>query len=98
MPELIISVSGLRGIVGQTLTPEVAVRYVSAFSALAPEGTFVITRDGRGSGKMLCGAIEAGLQAVGRDTIDAGVAATPTTGILIRHARAGRWHPDFREP
>ncbi len=88
MAELIISVSGLRGIVGQTLTPEVAMRYAAAFSALAPQGKFVLTSDGRATGDMLTGAIEAGLQAVGRDTVDAGVAATPTTGILIRETRA----------
>jgi phosphomannomutase len=86
--ELIISVSGMRGIVGETLTPDVAVRYATAFSALAPPGMFVITRDGRGSGEMLAGAIEAGLLAVGRDTFDADVAATPTTGVLVREIRA----------
>jgi len=89
--ELIISVSGLRGIVGETLTPEVAGRYAAAFSALAPEGTFVVTRDGRSSGEMLARAIEDTLQTVGRDTVDAGVAATPTTGVLVRelHAAGG---------
>ena len=85
MPEPIITVSGLRGIIGETLTPEVAVRYAAAFSALTPPGAFVITRDGRPSGAMLAGAICAGLAAVGRDTIDAGIAATPTTGVLVRH-------------
>ncbi|MBN2473082.1 MAG: phosphoglucosamine mutase [Pirellulales bacterium] len=88
MAEPIISVSGLRGIIGETLTPEVAVRYAAAFSAFAPSGTFLITRDGRASGEMLAAALEAGLQAVGRDTADAGVAATPTTGVLIREVRA----------
>jgi len=86
--EPIISVSGLRGIVGETLTPEVAVRYATAFAALAPPGRIVITRDGRASGEMLCGAIQAGLNAVGRHTLDAGVAATPTTGVLVRHCEA----------
>ncbi len=86
--ELIISVSGLRGIVGETLTPDVAVRYVTAFAAAMPPGLIVITRDSRGSGAMLAGAIQAGLQAAGRDTIDARIAATPTTGILIRNLQA----------
>jgi len=86
--ELIISVSGLRGIIGDTLTPDVAIRYAAAFSAFAPPGTFVITRDGRASGEMLAAALQAGLQAVGRDTVDAGVAATPTTGVLIRQLGA----------
>jgi phosphomannomutase len=86
--EPIISVSGLRGIVGETLTPEVAIRYVSAFAALAPPGTMVITRDGRASGEMLAEAIQAGLHAVGRSTSVAGVAATPTTGVLVRQLGA----------
>jgi len=86
--EPIISVSGLRGVVGKSLTPEVALRYAAAFSAETPAGPFVITRDGRPSGAMLAEAVHVGLAAVGRSTIDAGVAATPTTGVLIRHHRA----------
>jgi phosphomannomutase len=86
--ELIISVSGLRGIVGETLTPEVAIRYVTAFSAGTPEGPFVVTQDGRATGNMVSEAVMAGLHATGRTTIDGGIAATPTTGVLIRRARA----------
>jgi phosphomannomutase len=82
--EPIISVSGLRGIIGETLTPEVAIRYAAAFAALAPPGAILLTRDSRPSGRLLAEAIHAGLQAVGRDTIDAGIAATPTTGVLTR--------------
>jgi phosphomannomutase len=86
--EPIISVSGLRGVIGETLTPLVAIRYATAFSALAPAGPMVVTRDGRGSGRILADAIHAGLNAAGRPTIDAGVAATPTTGVLIRRLQA----------
>jgi phosphomannomutase len=86
--EPIISVSGLRGIVGESLTPEVAIRYVAAFAAQAPAGPFVVTQDGRPSGRMLAEAVQAGLHAVGRDTIDVGVAATPTTGVIVRHSQA----------
>ena len=88
MSELIISVSGLRGVVGKTLTAEVAARYALAFSAFAPGGKILITRDGRASGAMLWGAIAGALQAAGRDTVDGGVAATPTTGVLLRDIRA----------
>ena len=42
-PEPIISVSGLRGIVGQSLTPLVAARYAAAFAAELPAGPIVIT-------------------------------------------------------
>ncbi|MBL8825465.1 MAG: phosphoglucosamine mutase, partial [Planctomycetaceae bacterium] len=88
MPEPIISVSGLRGIIGESLTPDLAVRYSTAFAALAPPGAIVLTRDGRATGRMLADAIRAGLQAVGRNVIDADVAATPTTGVLVRQLGA----------
>jgi len=86
--EPIISVSGLRGIVGESLSPEIAMRYASAWAALAPPGDVVLTRDGRTSGPMLADAIRSTLAACGRSVIDAGVAATPTTGVLVRHCRA----------
>ncbi len=86
---LIISVSGLRGEIGGTLTPDVAVRYALAYSkSVASDGPFVIARDGRRSGSIFADAICAALNAVGRSTIDAGIAATPTVGVLIRDCRA----------
>ncbi|MDR1923251.1 MAG: phosphoglucosamine mutase [Planctomycetaceae bacterium] len=88
MSELIISVSGLRGVVGGELTPEVAMRYALAFSAVLPSGCIVVTRDGRSSGEMLADVIHASLNAVGRETYDAGITATPTTGIIIRQLSA----------
>lgn len=85
---LIVSVSGLRGIVGGSLTPEVAVRYARAFVDGLPPGPIVIGRDGRTHGPLLADAIRAALLADGRDVIDGGVAATPTVGILVRDERA----------
>jgi phosphomannomutase len=84
----IISVSGLRGVVGESLTPDVAVRYVAAFSAVAPPGPILVSRDGRPSGGMLSEAVHAGLQATGRDTLDGAVLSTPTVGVLLRDCRA----------
>jgi phosphomannomutase len=86
--EPIISVSGLRGIVGESLTPLVAMRFACAFAREIPAGPIVITRDGRATGRMLADAIRSGLAAIGRDVIDADIAATPTTGVLVRHYRA----------
>jgi phosphomannomutase len=88
MSELIISVSGLRGIVGETLTPEVAVRFVAAFAKQLPEGPIIVGRDGRNSGPMLSRAIIASLTASGRTCIDVDVAATPTIGILVNQRGA----------
>jgi phosphomannomutase len=84
MPEPIISVSGLRGIVGESLTPVVAMQFACAFAADLPPGKIVLSRDGRATGPMLAEAIRGGLAAMGRDVLDADVAATPTTGVLVR--------------
>jgi phosphomannomutase len=59
--ELIISVSGLRGIVGETLTDEVVFRYAAAFAEVLPAGPAVVTRDGRANGPLLVGPVLAGL-------------------------------------
>ena len=60
-PEPIISVSGLRGVIGESLTPDLAARYVAAFSRELGEGPMVVTRDGRESGPMLVHSIKAAL-------------------------------------
>lgn len=88
MSEPIISVSGLRGIVGTELTPLVAVKYVAAFCSQLPQGTVILSRDGRGSGAMFAAAVSATLQAHGFDVLDAGVCSTPTVGVLVRTENA----------
>jgi phosphomannomutase len=85
---LIVSVSGLRGIVGASLTESVAVRYAAAFAATLPAGPIVIGRDGRQSGPAFVAAIADHLTGLGRDVIDCGVAATPTVGIVVRDRAA----------
>lgn len=80
----IISVSGLRGIIGVSLTPEVVTRYVAAFARTLPPGPVVVTQDGRTTGPMVTKAVCAALNAAGRNALDGGPAATPTTGVLVR--------------
>ncbi|HQF15408.1 MAG TPA: phosphoglucosamine mutase, partial [Thermogutta sp.] len=80
MAEPIISVSGLRGIIGESLTPEVAMRFAAAWAATAPAGAIVLARDGRASGTMIHAAVLAGLLGTGRTVLDANIAATPTVG------------------
>jgi phosphomannomutase len=84
--ELIISVSGLRGIVGETLTPDVAQRYASAFAADLPTGTVVIGRDGRASGAEFARIVGETITGLGRGhrVVDLGPAATPTVGVMVR--------------
>jgi phosphomannomutase len=90
MSNLIVSVSGLRGIVGESLTPELAARFACAYAGGCDAGPLVLARDGRATGPMLCDAICGSLAAVGRTVLMAGVAATPTVGVLVRrHHAAG---------
>ena len=87
-PQPIISVSGLRGIVGQSLTPDLASRYVAAFAKLAPAGPIVLSHDGRTTAPMLTDAVRATLVACGRDVLESGATATPTVGVLVRAEQA----------
>lgn len=85
---LIVSVSGLRGVMGTSLTAAVAQRYAAAFAAGLPPGPIVIGRDGRESGPLLAAAIADTLRGLGRDVLECGVAATPTVGIVVREEAA----------
>jgi phosphomannomutase len=88
MPEPIISISGLRGVIGSELTPEIAVRYAAAFCSQANPGPIALSRDGRTTGPMLVDAIAATILGCGRECLDLGVCATPTAGVAIRHLKA----------
>lgn len=80
---LIVSVSGLRGVVGQTLDDDVASAYALAFAETLPPGPIVIGRDGRESGPKLKQALATALTATGRDVLDCDIASTPTVGVLV---------------
>ncbi len=90
--ELIITISGMRGIVGENLTDSVAVDYGSAFGTFLKKRhadkkerlSVCIGRDSRASGTMLKAAVTAGLCAVGIDVVDLGMVTTPGVGIMVR--------------
>jgi len=86
--ELIVSVSGIRGIVGQSLTPEAALAFAAALGTQAQGGRMVLSRDGRPSGSMLRHAVLAGLLGAGCEVQDIGVAPTPTFGLAIKRLNA----------
>ncbi len=89
--ELIISISGMRGIVGENLFPETAAEYGSAFGTFLkrnPSGkrpVVAIGRDSRPSGSMIFCAVASGLASVGVDVIDLGICTTPGVGVMLRH-------------
>jgi len=89
---LMVSVSGVRGLVGTDLTPEVIARWAAAFGTWAKTGKgksrVVLGRDARTSGPMFASAATAGLNSVGCDVIDVGLVATPTVQLAVEHHRA----------
>jgi phosphomannomutase len=88
---LMVSVSGVRGLVGLDLTPEVVARWAAAFGTWAKNGKrnrIVVGRDARTSGPMFASAATAGLNSVGCDVIDVGLVATPTVQLAVEHHRA----------
>jgi phosphomannomutase len=86
--QLIVSVSGIRGIVGQSLTPGVALVFASALAHYTDGGKMVLSRDGRPSGSMLRHAVLGGLLAAGCEVHDLAVAPTPTVGLAVRTLEA----------
>lgn len=85
---LMVSISGVRGIVGAGLTPEVAVSFAQAFGTYCGPGKVVLGRDSRVSGPMLAGAVSAGLIAVGCEVMDVGITPTPTVQLATENLRA----------
>src|SRR5437660_474465 len=88
MDQLIVSVSGVRGLVGRGLTPEVAARFAAALGTYANGGPIVLGRDSRPSGRMLRHAALAGLISAGCRVTDIGIAPTPTVGLAVRSSGA----------
>lgn len=91
MAELKISVSGIRGVVGESIDPSVVLRFSSCFGRILGGGTVVAGRDTRPSGEMLLAAAVSGLLGTGCDVVDVGVAPTPTVlhSVRTREAAGG---------
>ena len=85
MTQRILSISGLRGVIGDGLDPGYVVQFASAFGTLADRGRVVVSMDGRPTGPMIKQAVLSALCATGCRVIDAGVASTPTCGVLVNH-------------
>jgi phosphomannomutase len=85
---LIVSVSGIRGVVGAGLTPDVVTAFAVALGTYAGGGRIVLSRDGRPSGSVLRQAVIAGLLSTGCEVHDLGVTPTPTCGLAVRRLQA----------
>ena len=88
-----VSVSGVRGRVGEALTPEVVSRFAAGFGHWAlsrdpSNRTIVLGRDSRVSGPMFHHAVIAALESVGARVIDVGIVPTPTIQLAVEHHHA----------
>lgn len=83
-----ISVAGVRGVIGTSLTPDIALRFAAAFGSWCGRGAVVVGRDSRSSGPVIERAVEAGLRGVGCDVIRIGIVPTPTVQLMARSFNA----------
>jgi phosphomannomutase len=77
------SVSGVRGIVGEGLTPEVLVSHVHSFVQAVGRGRVLVGRDTRDSGPAIEDLVCATLALSGCDAIRLGIATTPTVEMAV---------------
>jgi len=82
-----IGVSGIRGVVGDFLTPGLACAFAQAFGTYVGAGRVVVGRDTRSSGEMLHHAVACGLLAAGCEVVDVGILPTPTIQIYVGATR-----------
>lgn len=89
---LMIGVSGIRGKVGEALTPEVVAQYAAAFGAWAASRGVsrhvVVGRDSRVSGPLFHRVVLSGLESVGCNVIDIGLTTTPTCQLAVEYHHA----------
>ena len=83
-----VGVSGVRGIVGESLTPLLVTSFASSFGRYVGGGRVVVGRDTRPSGEMLEHAVVAGLLAVGCQPVILGIAPTPTVQMIVEEISA----------
>ena len=83
MNSLKIGISGVRGVVGETFTPELAVALAQAFGTYLDSGRIMVCRDTRSSGPMIHAAVLSGLLAAGCEVIDLDVCPTPSLQLAV---------------
>jgi phosphomannomutase len=88
-PRPMVSVAGVRGVVGESLLPDTFLRFILAFATTREPGRpIVVGSDTRLSGEMLRHLCLAGLMSAGLDVIDLGIVPTPTVGLAVRERNA----------
>lgn len=88
--DLKIGISGVRGIVGESLTPRTVIQFTRAFATLVGGGRIAVAADTRPSGQTLLHAVITGLLFSGAQPISLGILSTPSTELYIKkHGLSG---------
>jgi len=88
MSTLMASISGVRGIIGDTLDPETIIKYTSAYANFIGKGKVVVGRDARKTGEMVLSLVVGTLLAKGLDVIEIGICPTPTVQYTVKTFKA----------
>jgi phosphomannomutase len=83
-----ISISGVRGIANDSLTPDVCLSFAKAFGTYLKGGKVVVGTDTRASSEFIKGIVMQGLISCGCQVIDLGIAPTPTVGFMAKELKA----------
>lgn len=83
-----IGVSGVRGVVGESLSPVLVADFAAAFGEFAGGGRVLVGRDTRSSGEMYENAVAAGLLSVGIQPVLTGILPTPSLQVAVRETSA----------
>jgi phosphomannomutase len=85
---LMVSISGIRGTIGDSLTPETIVKYASAYAEYCKHGHIVVGRDGRITGKNVEDIVVSTLLQMGCDVTTLGICPTPTVALAVEKLKA----------
>ena len=88
MPTLMVSISGIRGIIGDGLDPEVIVKFINAYADFIGSGKVVVGRDARITGEMVNQIVTGTLLSKGLDVVDLGIVPTPTVLFNVKGLNA----------
>lgn len=83
MKSLKIGITGVRGVVGETFTPLLAVQFANAFATSVGGGDVYVCEDARPSGKMVKSAVISALLAAGCRPVDLGVCPVPSLQFAV---------------
>jgi len=83
-----ISISGVRGVVGDSLTPQLSASFAQAFGSYLGRGKVIVGQDARISGTMVKNAIYSGILSVGCQPVDTGTCPIPSIMILTKERKA----------